>query len=190
VGSLSKIYFGSQVYDNKGVASWTAGATINGASGRIETNDVVKYTNINNIQHTNNATMCAFDSTGMIKPYGSSSKKYKHNITENFDETTDYRKLLKLPVVTYQYNKGYSDDNGKLHIGFIAEDIDKLFPTGCNYKDGQPENWNVMEVVPAILKLVQEQNETINKQNEAIQKQDKAINELKAEIDKLKEKLK
>ncbi len=180
--SNSKIQFGSQVYDNEGVASWTAGATINGASGRIETNDVVKYNGT--IPTTSYANTCAFDSTGMIKRYVSSSKRYKHDITENFDETTDYRKLLELPVVTYRYNEGYcDDDNGELHIGFIAEDIDKVFPVGCNYKDGQPENWNVMEVVPAILKLVQEQNETIKEQG-------KTIDELKAEIDELKKKLK
>lgn len=173
--SNSKIQFGNHVYDDTGVASWTVGATIDGASGRIETNDVVKYNGT--IPTTSYANTCAFDSTGMIKRYVSSSKRYKHDITENFDETTDYRKLLELPVVTYRYNEGYcDDDNGNLHIGFIAEDIDRLFPTGCNYKDGQPENWNVMEVVPAILKLVQEQN--------------KAINELKAEIDELKKKLK
>jgi len=173
--SNSKIQFGNHVYDDEGVASWTVGATIDGASGRIETNDVVKYNGT--IRTTRYANTCAFDSTGMIKQYVSSSKRYKHDITEGFDETTDYRKLLELPVVTYRYNEGYcDDDNGELHIGFIAEDIDKLFPVGCNYKDGQPENWNVMEMVPAILKLVQEQN--------------KAIHKLMSEIGRLKEDLK
>ena len=172
--SNSKIQFGTQEYVNNGIGQHTAMATITGSTGRIETKDAVKYNGA--IQTTSYANTCAFDSTGIIKQYVSSSKRYKHDITEGFDETTNYKKLLELPVVTYRYNEGYcDDDNGKLHIGFIAEDIDKLFPTGCNYKDGQPENWNVMEMVPAILKLVQEQHKTIHK--------------LKSEIGRLKKDL-
>lgn len=76
--------------------------------------------------------------------------------------------MYDLPVVTYRYNDGYCQDEPhgeKLHIGFIAEDVDRLYPAGCGYRDGVPENWNIMEVVPGMLKLIQDQHKDIIKQS-------------------------
>ena len=86
--SNSKIQFGTQEYVNNGIGQHTAMATITGSTGRIETKDAVKYNGA--IQTTSYANTCAFDSTGIIKQYVSSSKRYKHDITEGFDETTNY----------------------------------------------------------------------------------------------------
>jgi hypothetical protein len=130
-------------------------------------NGCIKYTG--EITPSDVANYCVFDSSGILKVYSGSSKRYKHDIVQTFDETTDYKKLLNLPVVTYKYNEDYCpDSNGKVHIGFIAEDMDELFPAGCVYKNEKPEKWNVMEVVPGMLKLIQEHEETINELKEQI----------------------
>lgn len=96
--------------------------------------------------------------------YVSSSKRYKNRITSEFDSTCNPSALYDLPVVTYHYNEGYCSDDTqgkKLHIGLIAEDVEKYYPVACGYENGEPENWNVMELVPGMLKLIQEQHQAI-----------------------------
>ena len=117
---------------------------------------------------TNLNYACYVSSNYRIARYASSSKRYKHDITEIFDTTCRPEALYDLPVVTYRYNDGYCPDEPhgeKLHIGFIAEDVDRLYPAGCGYRDGVPENWNIMEIVPGMLKLIQNQHKDIIKQS-------------------------
>lgn len=117
---------------------------------------------------TNLNYACYVSSNYRIARYASSSKRYKHDIAEIFDATCRPEALYDLPVVTYRYNDGYCPDEPhgeKLHIGFIAEDVDRFYPAGCGYRDGVPENWNIMEVVPGMLKLIQNQHRDIIKQS-------------------------
>ena len=117
---------------------------------------------------TNLNYACYVSSNYRIARYASSSKRYKHDIAEIFDTTCRPEALYDLPVVTYRYNDGYCTDEPrgeKLHIGFIAEDVAKLYPVGCGYVNGVPENWNIMEVVPGMLKLIQDQHKDIIKQS-------------------------
>lgn len=117
---------------------------------------------------TNLNYACYVSSNYRIARYASSSKRYKHDIAEVFDATCRPDALYDLPVVTYRYNDGYCADEPhgeKLHIGFIAEDVAKLYPVGCGYVNGVPENWNIMEVVPGMLKLIQDQHKDIIKQS-------------------------
>lgn len=117
---------------------------------------------------TNLNYACYVSSNYRIARYASSSKRYKHDIAEIFDTTCRPEALYDLPVVTYRYNDGYCADEPhgeKLHIGFIAEDVAKLYPVGCGYVNGVPENWNVMEMVPGMLRLIQDQHKDIIKQS-------------------------
>ena len=117
---------------------------------------------------TNLNYACYVSSNYRIARYASSSKRYKHDIAEIFDTTCRPEALYDLPVVTYRYNDGYCPDEPhgeKLHIGFIAEDVDRLYPAGCGYRDGVPENWNIMEIVPGMLRLIQDQHKDIIKQS-------------------------
>lgn len=127
------------------------------------------YDNTGYTTTTSNANYCCYVTSATnsnyhrIARYASSSRRYKNRISEEFDATTDYRNLLRLPVVTYHYNNGYitEDPAGeKKHIGFIVEDLDSLFPAACGYDEqGRPENWNAMEMIPGMLKLIQDQHE-------------------------------
>lgn len=117
---------------------------------------------------TNLNYACYVSRNYRIARYASSSKRYKHDIAGIFDTTCRPEALYDLPVVTYRYNDGYCADEPhgeKLHIGFIAEDVAKLYPVGCGYVNGVPENWNIMEVVPGMLRLIQDQHKDIIKQS-------------------------
>lgn len=90
----------------------------------------------------------------------SSSKRYKENITE-VKEELDPKKLYDLPIVQYNYKEEYKDIQlmPGTQIGFLADDVDKYYPNACIHnKDGQAESWQDRIMIPAMLKLIQEQH--------------------------------
>lgn len=101
-------------------------------------------------------------SEGVIVECGSSSRRYKYDESMDLGELNPH-KLYSLPVKTYKYNESYlSEDDprhGQTFIGFIAEDVQSIYEPAVDYDDdGQPESWNSRVIVPALLKLIQEQN--------------------------------
>lgn len=114
-------------------------------------------------------------SNGLFLRSASSSKRYKEEITEQIPERLDPHKLYALPVKSYKYKPGYLRDGdiyeGKERIGLIAEDVADIYPDAVNYDaSGQAEMWNSQILLPAMLKLIQEQNERIKRLEEALKK--------------------
>lgn len=103
-----------------------------------------------------------------------SSARYKKDISTEFNEDLDPHKLYDLPVKQYQYKDEHKDKQlvAGMQVGLIAEDVDKYFPNACQYNDdGEPESWRERIIVPAMLKLIQEQKAEID--------------ELRARLDKI-----
>ena len=72
-------------------------------------------------------------------------------------------KLYDLPVRAFRFNQDYipqTDDRADLLVpGFIAEEVDAIYPMGADYVEGVGvETWNDRMIVPAMLALIQEQN--------------------------------
>ena len=114
-------------------------------------------------------------SNGLFLRSASSSKRYKEEITEQIPERLDPHKLYALPVKSYKYKPGYLRDGdiyeGKERIGLIVEDVADIYPDAVNYDaSGQAEMWNSQILLPAMLKLIQEQNERIKRLEEALKK--------------------
>ena len=105
-------------------------------------------------------------SNSKVSRCSSSSKRYKHDITD-VDEELNPEKLYDLPVRSYTYNDDYlskEDRNyGKRMIGFIAEEVEKVYPKACQYDEtGRTEMWNIQIIVPAMLKLIQNQQRDLS----------------------------
>ena len=119
-----------------------------------------------NLNHVTSGGHLVFASDGATVSYlSSSSKRYKDHVSNMTIEEAE--KLLKIPVIWFKYKKGYLDEsdwlNGKRLPGFYAEDIYDIFPEAAQLNEaGKPEDWNFRVMIPAILKLVQSQNERIN----------------------------
>lgn len=101
-----------------------------------------------------------------IYRYSSSSRRYKTDIKPLSVDSLDYKKLLDIDVVQFKYKPGYlmsGDIRENTEIpGFIVEDLEKIYPVAVDYNDdGTPEMWNANILIPAMLKLIQEQNERI-----------------------------
>lgn len=110
--------------------------------------------------------------SGYVCKSSSSSRRYKTNITK-VDEELNTDALYNLPVKSYTYKENYLSEKdrncGKRMIGFIAEDVDKIYPKACQYdEDGKPEMWNSKILIPAMLDLIQKQHEEIEKIKEKL----------------------
>lgn len=105
------------------------------------------------------------NSAGYFYRSSSSSRRYKTGETEDLGEF-DPIKLYNLPVKLFRYKDGYLAEGdpgvGKKILGFIAEDVEEVFPCAVQYEDGKAETWNGRIMIPALLKLIQEQNKRID----------------------------
>jgi hypothetical protein len=96
-----------------------------------------------------------------------SSQRYKHDIVDLVSiPEYDPKKLLNLPVRAFRYNEDYvtpTDDRAEVLIpGFIAEEVDAIYPIACDYSETKgPESWNDRVILPAMLALIQEQEARI-----------------------------
>lgn len=103
----------------------------------------------------------------------SSSKRYKKHVKNM--TSSEAERLLDIPVVWFEYNEGYLAPgdrfDGKPLPGFYAEDVYDAFPEGAMLNEsGQVEDWNYRTMIPAMMKLIQDQQETINSLNKRIER--------------------
>ena len=108
----------------------------------------------------NAANGYVFTTGGRIARSTASSERYKENIVDLLSvPELDPKKLLALPVRAFTYKAGQlpeTDDRFEQMIpGFIAEEVDAIYPVAADYVNG-PESWNDRMIVPALLSLVQE----------------------------------
>lgn len=115
-------------------------------------------------------------SNGVFGRSTSSSQRYKTDIENVNDDTLNPYNILDIPVRQYKYNEDnvpIGKDVNDLYVGLIAEEVAKAYPAAAEYnEDGQVEMWNIKVIVPAMLKIIQDQQKTIE--------------ELKQKVDDLK----
>lgn len=118
---------------------------------------------------------------GALYPY-TSSRRYKENIKYKLDEDLDPEKLYDLPIAQYNYKTEFADRSlaeGK-QIGIIAEDINEIYPNAViKNGEGEVESWQSMILLPAMLKLIQNQKQSIDDLEEKCEEQEQEIETLK-----------
>jgi len=67
---------------------------------------------------------------------------------------------LDLPVRAFTYREDYLSESdsrfGALIPGFIAEEVDAVYPVAADYENGEVESWNDRMIVPGLLALIQD----------------------------------
>mgnify|MGYP002891834969 FL=1 len=119
----------------------------------------------------------AVNTSGVITT-SSSSARYKENIKPLEDPSLDPIGLYDVQVSQYNYKPECRDKElvGGTQIGLVAEDLAQHYPNAVIYdEDGRPESWQDRIMIPAMLKLIQEQKQQLD--------------DLRAEVDTLKAKL-
>lgn len=108
----------------------------------------------------------------------SSSKRYKENITDELDDGLNPEKLYDLPVKQYNYKAEYSDIElvAGTQIGIIAEDVEKYYPNALiRNTEGEAESWQDRIMIPALLKLIQQQKKEIDELNKRLTEIEKLL---------------
>lgn len=132
-----------------------------------------------NLNHVTSGGHLVFASDGATVSYlSSSSKRYKNHVANM--TTDEAKKVLEIPIVWFKYKDGYLDPsdwlNGKEIPGFYVEDAYKAFPEAAQLNEnGQPEDWNYRTIIPAMLKVMQDQQETIDNLVKRVEKLEKEI---------------
>ena len=161
--SENDLYF---VKINAATASTPASSSFN--LGSIQSNG--SGTKIDNLYATTSGHLLRIvypdlSTIGQIYYESSSSRRYKNHVC---DMPFDYaKKILDIMPVLFRYKDGYLADGdeceGKDVPGFYAEDVEKCFPLGVYHNaDGSVENWKPDRLIPAMLRVIQEQQKEID----------------------------
>lgn len=105
-----------------------------------------------------------------------SSERYKENVTKKLNDDLNPDNLYNLPIKQYNYKPEYKDCElvSGTQIGITAEDVDKYYPNACIYNEnGEPESWQDRIMIPAMLKLIQEQKQEIESLKQRLEKIEK-----------------
>ena len=98
----------------------------------------------------------------------SSSRRYKTDIIEGFtDEKLNPENLYNVKLYQYKYKDDHleKDDQrvGMDLYGFIVEDLVEHYPSAVDLNSkGEPDDWNKTFLIPAMLKLIQDQKKDID----------------------------
>lgn len=137
--------------------------------------------------------------------YYGSDRRWKKNIT-TIDKGQVLSKLMLLEPRQYNFDAenfpGMGFDSTRLHYGFIAQDLEKVFPTIVSNDKSIPDPKvkripgtpmemkegyymvNYVELIPVTIKAIQEQQAIIESQNARIEALEKSLQELKDAINK------
>lgn len=140
--------------------------------GNVEINHRLQvFGNINapNIPNTTSTANVRWTTggTGQFQYNNASSARIKENITDIGDiPGLDPKALLDIPVRAFSYKSSYlseSDDRyGVMVPGFIAEEVDAIYPIAVDYEVDGPVTWNERFIIPAMLSLIQDLYKEIN----------------------------
>lgn len=114
---------------------------------------------------------------------GGSSKRFKENIVKEYNAELNPDRLYNLNVYQFDYKEKYKsyDIVKRTQTGFIAEEVEEVYPSAAMYdRSGLVENWSVRNIVPPMLKLIQDHKNDIDTLKEAVKILNDKINELTA----------
>lgn len=127
------------------------------------------------------------DSAGNVyKTSTTSSKRFKDDVKLVENEDLNPENLYDIDVVQFKYKKGHFTNKEdpryrKDMIGFIAENVYEHYPMAADYHIGDDGNvvcdgWNEQYLIPAMLKLIQDQHmQLINQEMKIKMLEDKVM---------------
>lgn len=95
--------------------------------------------------------------------YNTSDATLKENMIPLTENTTS--KLLDLRPMEYSFK---ADASKKLHYGFIAQDVEKLYPTLVKDNELGFKSVNYIELVPLLVSKIQDMQKEIDELRETI----------------------
>ena len=97
---------------------------------------------------------------------------YKHDIKPVENEELDPHHLYDIKVYQFKYKDDYLNENDQRYgidcIGFIAEQVNNVYPIAADRETGKPRNWEMRYIIPPMLALIQEHKKEIDALKERI----------------------
>lgn len=130
------------------------------------------------------------DGNGVLaKTSKTSSRRFKDSITPELDEDLNPEHLYDVDVIQFKYKKDYFTNEDDIRyrknmIGLIAEDVYDKYKIAADWHVDEDsgevlvDGWNEQYIIPALLKLIQNQHKEL-------QEQRKEIDQLKETVDML-----
>lgn len=151
-------------------------ATIDDLSGYYSSGDNI-YANRLYVQGAGNISGDPNARLAASSPYqlgyaSGSSRAFKHDIKPVENSELNPEKLYGIDVVQFKYNDDYLDENDQRYgidcIGFIAEQVNEVYPIAADCETGSPRNWEMRYLIPPMLALIQQQKKEIDKLKEQV----------------------
>lgn len=151
-------------------------ATISDLSGYYSSGDNI-YANRLYVQGAGNISGDPNARLAASSPYqlgyaSGSSRAFKHDIKPVENSELNPEKLYGVEVVQFKYNDDYLDKNDQRYgidcIGFIAEQVNEVYPIAADCETGSPRNWEMRYLVPPMLALIQQQKKEIEQLKEQV----------------------
>ncbi len=133
-------------------------------------------------------TYISADGNGVLaKTSKTSSRRFKDSITPELDEDLNPEHLYDVDVIQFKYKKDYFTNEDDIRyrknmIGLIAEDVYDKYKIAADWHVDEDsgevlvDGWNEQYIIPALLKLIQNQHKEL-------QEQRKEIDQLKETVD-------
>ena len=151
-------------------------ATISDLSGYYSSGDNI-YANRLYVQGAGNISGDPNARLAASSPYqlgyaSGSSRAFKHDIKPVENSELNPEKLYGVEVVQFKYNDDYLDKNDQRYgidcIGFIAEQVNEVYPIAADCETGSPRNWEMRYLIPPMLALIQQQKKEIEQLKEQV----------------------
>lgn len=178
---------GSSFYIMNGNASsWTnyitfqsTGAVAVPSTLQVPTCLYVPYATTASTTSAANAYISADGNGVLAKTSKTSSRRFKDSITTDLDEELNPEHLYNIDVVQFKYKKDYFTNRDDIRyrknlIGLIAENVYDNYKIAADWHVDEESGkilvdaWNEQYIVPAMLKLIQEQHKEIEKLKQII----------------------
>lgn len=178
---------GSSFYIMNGNASsWTnyitfqsTGAVAVPSTLQVPTCLYVPYATTASTTSAANAYISADGNGVLAKTSKTSSRRFKDSITTDLDEELNPEHLYDVDVVQFKYKKDYFTNTDDIRyrknlIGLIAENVYDNYKIAADWHVDEESGkvlvdaWNEQYIVPAMLKLIQEQHKEIEKLKQII----------------------
>lgn len=177
---------GSFYIMNGNASSWTNYITFQSTGGVVVPNTLnvptqlyIPYATKASTTSAANAYISA-DGQGIVaKTSKTSSRRFKDSITTDLDEELNPEHLYNIDVVQFKYKKDYFTNIDDIRyrknlIGLIAENVYDNYKIAADWHVDEESGkvlvdaWNEQYIVPAMLKLIQEQHKEIEKLKQII----------------------
>lgn len=134
-----------------------------------------------------NAFISSDGNGNVAKTSKTSSRRFKDSITPELDEDLNPEHLYDVDVIQFKYKKDYFTNEDDIRyrknmIGLIAEDVYDKYKIAADWHVDEDsgevlvDGWNEQYIIPALLKLIQNQHKEL-------QEQRKEIDQLKETVD-------